>query len=77
MSLANDIHSCGYHCTNPACVLAQRDELAKQLAALKPVAYRFKSPLSEEGQWEYGKEPPVGSRWEIETLYTISHDSDL
>jgi len=36
----------------------------------KPVAYRFKSPLSEEGQWEYGKEPPVGSRWEIEPLYT-------
>ena len=25
----------------------------------KPVAYRFKSPLSEEGQWEYGKEPPI------------------
>ena len=37
----------------------------------KPVAYRFKSPLSEEGQWEYGKEPPVGSRWAIEPLYTI------
>jgi hypothetical protein len=36
----------------------------------KPVAYRFKSPLSEEGQWEYGKEPPVGSRWEIGPLYT-------
>lgn len=35
-----------------------------------PVAYRFKSPLSEEGQWEYGKEPPVGSRWEIEPLFT-------
>jgi hypothetical protein len=37
----------------------------------KPVAYRFKSPLSEEGQWEYGKEPPVGSRWEIEGLYRV------
>jgi len=37
----------------------------------KPVAYRFKSPLSEEGQWEYGKEPPVGSRWEIEGLYRM------
>jgi len=36
----------------------------------EPVAYRFKSPLSEEGQWEYGKEPPVGSRWAIEPLYT-------
>jgi hypothetical protein len=35
----------------------------------EPAAYRFKSPLSEEGQWEYGKEPPVGSRWEIEKLY--------
>ena len=34
----------------------------------KPVAYRFKSPLSEEGQWEYGKESPIGSRWEIEGL---------
>ena len=34
----------------------------------EPVAYRFKSPLSEEGQWEYGKEPPIGSRWEIEGL---------
>lgn len=38
--------------------------------ASEPAAYRFKSPLSEEGQWEYGKEPPVGSRWEIEPLYT-------
>jgi len=37
----------------------------------KPVTYRFKSPLSEEGQWEYGKEPPVGSRWEIEGLYRV------
>lgn len=37
----------------------------------EPVAYRFKSPLSEEGQWEYGKEPPVGSRWEIEGLYRV------
>jgi hypothetical protein len=26
--------------------------------------------LSEEGQWEYGKEPPVGSGWTIEPLYT-------
>ena len=37
----------------------------------KPVAYRFKSPLSKEGQWEYGKEPPIGSRWEIEGLYRV------
>jgi hypothetical protein len=36
----------------------------------EPVAWRFQSPLSEEGQWEYGKEPPVGSRWAIEPLYT-------
>ncbi len=36
----------------------------------EPVAWRFQSPLSEEGQWEYGKEPPVGSRWAVEPLYT-------
>jgi hypothetical protein len=36
----------------------------------EPVAWRFQSPLSEEGQWEYGKEPPVGSRWAIEPLFT-------
>jgi len=40
-------------------------------AMSKPVAYRFKSPLSKEGRWEYGKEPPVGSRWEIEGLYRV------
>ena len=46
-------------------------ELSEALDARgDPVAYRFKSPLSEEGQWEYGKEPPVGSGWAIEPLYT-------
>ena len=34
----------------------------------KPVAYRFQSPATEE--WLLGLEPPVGSRWEIEPLYT-------
>ena len=24
----DDIHSCGYHCQNPGCIKAQRDELA-------------------------------------------------
>jgi len=33
-----------------------------------PVAYRFQSPATEE--WLLGLEPPVGSRWEIEPLYT-------
>jgi len=33
-----------------------------------PVAYRFQSPATEE--WMLGLEPPVGSRWEIEPLYT-------
>jgi hypothetical protein len=32
------------------------------------VAYRFQSPATEE--WMLGLEPPVGSRWEIEPLYT-------
>ena len=27
------IHSCGYHCRNPACVLAQRDELVAKYVA--------------------------------------------
>jgi len=42
----------------------------REMAEQEPVAWRFQSPLSEEGQWEYGKEPPVGSRWAIEPLYT-------
>jgi hypothetical protein len=25
--IEEDIHSCGYHCQNPACIKAQRDEL--------------------------------------------------
>jgi len=28
-----DIHSCSYFCTRPACVLAQRDELRDKLLA--------------------------------------------
>ena len=27
----DDIHSCGYYCTRPACVLAQRNELRGKL----------------------------------------------
>ena len=34
----------------------------------EPVAYRFQSPATEE--WLLGLEPPVGSRWEVEPLYT-------
>ncbi len=34
----------------------------------EPVAYRFQSPATEE--WLLGLEPPVGSRWAIEPLYT-------
>jgi hypothetical protein len=67
----DSIHSCSYYCTKPACVLAQRDELVKKLSSMVQVAYRFQSPLSEEDEWEYGKEPPVGSRWAVEPLYTI------
>jgi hypothetical protein len=33
-----------------------------------PVAYRFQSPATEE--WLLGLEPPVGSKWEVEPLYT-------
>jgi hypothetical protein len=28
--IEEEIHSCGYHCQIPACVKAQRDELAKK-----------------------------------------------
>jgi hypothetical protein len=42
----------------------------KEQPEQEPVAWRFQSPLSEEGQWEYGKEPPVCSRWAVEPLYT-------
>ena len=34
----------------------------------EPVAYRFQSPATEK--WLLGLEPPVGSRWEVEPLYT-------
>lgn len=26
----DDTHSCSYHCTNPACIAAQRDELREK-----------------------------------------------
>jgi pyrimidine deaminase RibD-like protein len=28
--IEEDIHSCGYHCQNPACIKAQRDELVNK-----------------------------------------------
>jgi len=28
--IEEDIHSCGYHCQNPACIKAQRDELVEK-----------------------------------------------
>jgi hypothetical protein len=28
--IEEDIHSCGYHCDNPACIKAQRDELVEK-----------------------------------------------
>jgi hypothetical protein len=31
--MSNDIHSCSYYCTRPACVAAQRDELRERLEA--------------------------------------------
>jgi len=31
--MTDEIHSCIYHCTRPACVLAQRDEMRKRLEA--------------------------------------------
>lgn len=35
MTEADQIHSCGYHCTIPACIKAQRDQLVKELEALR------------------------------------------
>lgn len=31
----NDIHSCGYHCDNPACIRAQRDSLAQRITDME------------------------------------------
>jgi hypothetical protein len=28
--MSDDIHSCSYYCTRPACVLAQRDEMRER-----------------------------------------------
>ena len=47
MSLANDIHSCGYHCTKPACVLAQRNELVRKLMTLHPHQQRVLDEKTE------------------------------
>ena len=33
----------------------------------EPVAWRFQSPV---GGWSYGKEPPIGSKYAVEPLYT-------
>jgi hypothetical protein len=30
---SNDIHTCSYYCTRPACIAAQRDELREQFIA--------------------------------------------
>lgn len=30
----NDIHSCGYHCDRPACIKAQRNDLAEKYMKL-------------------------------------------
>lgn len=34
--MTDHIHSCGYHCIVPACVLAQRDELRDRLFGAVP-----------------------------------------
>ena len=31
--MTDSIHSCGYFCKNPACILAQRDELVEKYIA--------------------------------------------
>jgi hypothetical protein len=47
-------------------ITALRAALAEPVQ--EPVAYRFQSPATEE--WLLGLEPPVGSKWEVEPLYT-------
>ena len=44
-------------------------ELETQLAQpeQRPVAWRFQSAV---GGWAYGKEPPIGSKYAVEPLYT-------
>jgi hypothetical protein len=48
--MTEDIHSCSYFCTRPACVLAQRDEMRAELARLreqKPAAHMYPSVLEK------------------------------
>ena len=33
--MEDDIHSCSYYCTRPACIAAQRDELREKFFALQ------------------------------------------
>lgn len=35
MTEAEQLHSCGYHCNNPACILTQRNQLVVENAALR------------------------------------------
>lgn len=39
--MSEDIHSCSYYCTRPACVLAQRDELREEVERLRVDAARY------------------------------------
>jgi hypothetical protein len=47
----------------------------EQAEKQEPVAWRFQSAV---GGWAYGKEPPIGSKYAVEPLYTAPvHASDM
>lgn len=67
--------SCGGFCKQSGCErenVATNDTSQKRVDETgknvhEPVAWRFQSPT---GGWAYGKEPPIGSKYAVEPLYT-------
>jgi len=58
----DDIHSCGYHCTRPACVLRQRNDLRGKLLAeqlsTEPIATVYRD--ADRQQIEFHTYVPEG-----------------
>lgn len=53
--MTDDIHSCSYYCTRPACVLRQRDELRAKYVKLLDEHSRIGTSDSDMGEYALTK----------------------
>jgi len=68
--IEEDIHSCGYHCQNPACIKAQRDELRDKYFR----QFERPSPLYAHG-WNAALDEAAARIGEIKGFGQATQDS--